>query len=32
MKLQDKAVTTKEYQKALKNWEEKRLETAEKTK
>ena len=31
MKLQDKAVTTKEYQKALKNWEEKRLETAEKT-
>lgn len=32
MKLQDKAVTTKQYQKALKNWEEKRLETAENTK
>ncbi|MCJ0588507.1 peptide ABC transporter substrate-binding protein, partial [Enterococcus cecorum] len=32
VKIQDKAVTTKEYQKALKNWEEKRLETAENTK
>lgn len=32
MKLQDKAVTTKQYQKALKNWEAKKLETAEKTK
>ena len=32
VKIQDKAVTTKQYQKALKNWEEKRLETAENTK